>query len=87
MKFEYLKNLGAIALCFGLASVCAAQDTPAAPTEVAQATPPAGQAPAAPAAPAQRQPPPRHFPRPRSQARCPTFRPPSSMLDLSASFR
>ncbi len=52
MKFEYLKNLGAIALCFGLASVCAAQDTPAAPTEVAQATPPAGQAPAAPAAPA-----------------------------------
>ncbi len=25
MKFEYLKNLGAIALCFGLASVCAAQ--------------------------------------------------------------
>ncbi len=53
MKFEYLKSLGAVAFCLGLASACAAQDTPATQTEVAQATPPAAQAPAAaPAAPA-----------------------------------
>ena len=48
MKF-YVKNLAAIAFCFGLASICAAQDAPAAQ---ALATPaPADQA-AAPAAPA-----------------------------------
>jgi len=48
MKF-YVKNLAAIAFCFGLASICAAQDAPAAQ---APATPaPADQA-AAPAAPA-----------------------------------
>jgi hypothetical protein len=41
MKFEYLKNLGAITLCFGLVAVCAAQD---APTQVAQATSPASPA-------------------------------------------
>jgi hypothetical protein len=52
MKLEYLKNLGAIALCFGFVAVCAAQDAPATPA--AQAAAPADQAaaPAAPAAPA-----------------------------------
>jgi Putative beta-barrel porin-2, OmpL-like. bbp2 len=48
MKFEHLKNLGAITLCLGLASVCAAQTAPA---PAAQAAAPADQA-AAPAAPA-----------------------------------
>jgi hypothetical protein len=43
MKFEYLKSLGAIAFCFGLASVCAAQNPPTPPADAA--------APAAPAAP------------------------------------
>ncbi len=61
MKSQYLKNLGAMALCFGLISVCAAQDAPAPPTQVAQAAPPTAQsvapadqstAPAAAAAPA-----------------------------------
>jgi Putative beta-barrel porin-2, OmpL-like. bbp2 len=52
MKFEYLKNLGAIALCFGLVSVCAAQTTPA-PAAAPAAQPAAPEAPAAaPAAPA-----------------------------------
>jgi hypothetical protein len=64
MKFEYLKNLGTIALYFGLVSVCAAQNAPATQTEVAQAAAPsatgaapadqpaaAAAAPAAPAAP------------------------------------
>jgi hypothetical protein len=46
MKLEYVKSLAAIAFCFGLASVCAAQNTPA----PAQA-PAAAAAPAAPAAP------------------------------------
>jgi hypothetical protein len=48
MKFEYLKSLGAIAFCFGLASVCAAQNPPT-PPPADQAAPAA--APAAPAAP------------------------------------
>src|SRR5260370_797762 len=49
MKF-YVKNLGVIAFCFGLASICAAQDAPADPAPASQA--PAAQAPAAqPAAP------------------------------------
>src|ERR1700733_742260 len=60
MKFEYLKNLGAMTVCFGLVAVCAAQSGPApAPagqssTPPAQAALPAAQAapPAAPAAPA-----------------------------------
>ena len=59
MKFEYLKALGTIALCFGgLVSVCAAQNAPAdpaaAPAPAAQTPAPADQAaaPAAPAAPA-----------------------------------
>jgi Putative beta-barrel porin-2, OmpL-like. bbp2 len=47
MKFEYLKNLGAIALCFGLVSICAAQSSPPAPAEVAQAASPASPAAAA----------------------------------------
>jgi hypothetical protein len=46
MKF-HVKNLAAIAFCFGLASICAAQDAPATPATPA----PADQA-AAPAAPA-----------------------------------
>src|SRR5258708_10304507 len=52
MKF-YVKNLAAIAFCFGLASICAAQDAPAsqAPTTPASADQPAAP-PAAPAAPA-----------------------------------
>ncbi len=49
MKF-YVKNLAAIAFCFGLASVCVAQDQPAAQTPDQQK--PADQAAAAPAAPA-----------------------------------
>jgi|HubBroStandDraft_5_1064220.scaffolds.fasta_scaffold09789_1 hypothetical protein len=54
MKFEYLKNLGAIALCFAVVSVCAAQNAPAPADPSAQAAAPAAQAalPAAPAAPA-----------------------------------
>jgi Putative beta-barrel porin-2, OmpL-like. bbp2 len=58
MKFEYLKNLGIWALCFGLVSICSAQNTPAAGTQVAQSAAPAAQAAvpadqaAAPAAPA-----------------------------------
>jgi hypothetical protein len=47
MKSEYLKNLGTIALCFGLVSACAAQDTPATQTQVAQAASPASPAAAA----------------------------------------
>jgi hypothetical protein len=40
MKLEHFKSLGAIALCLGLGSVCAAQDTPAtsAPDQAAAAT-------------------------------------------------
>jgi hypothetical protein len=58
MKFEYQKNLGAIALCFAFVSVCPAQDAPAAQAPAAapaaQAAAPGDQAaaPAAPAAPA-----------------------------------
>jgi hypothetical protein len=48
MKF-YVRNLAAIAFCFGLASICAAQDAPAAQAPADQA---AAGAPAAPAAPA-----------------------------------
>jgi hypothetical protein len=51
MKFAYLKNLGTIALCFGLVSVCAAQNAPAPADPSAQAAAPAAQA-ALPAAPA-----------------------------------
>jgi hypothetical protein len=47
MKSEYLKNLGTIALCFGLVSACAAQDAPATQTQVAQAASPASPAAAA----------------------------------------
>jgi hypothetical protein len=43
MKFQYLKNLGAVALCFGLAAACAAQNAPAT-TEIAQAASPASPA-------------------------------------------
>ncbi len=50
MKFEYLKNLGAIALCFGLVSVCAAQNAPATTRQPLPAGQPRGR-PAAPAAP------------------------------------
>lgn len=54
MKFEYLKSLGAIALCFGLVSVCAAQNAPTTPAPAASAdqSTPAPAAPADPAAPA-----------------------------------
>jgi hypothetical protein len=49
MKF-YVKNLAAIAFCFGLASICAGQDAPAAQAPPAdQAAAPAAAAPAAPA--------------------------------------
>jgi hypothetical protein len=49
MKF-YVKNLAAIAFCFGLASICAAQDAPAAQAPADQAAAPAAApAPAAPA--------------------------------------
>jgi Putative beta-barrel porin-2, OmpL-like. bbp2 len=56
MKFEYLKSLGAIVICFGLVSVCAAQDAPAPAAPAAQsasapAAPADAAAPAAPAAP------------------------------------
>lgn len=53
MKFEYLKNFGAIALFMGSVAVCAAQDAPApAPAApAAQAALPADQAAPAPAAP------------------------------------
>jgi hypothetical protein len=48
MELSYLKNLGKIALCFGLGSICCAQNGPATPDEPvpAAATPP----PAAPTA-------------------------------------
>jgi len=61
MKSEYLKALVTVALCFGLVSVCAAQNAPATDTQVAQsAAPPTpaaapdaqAAAPIAPAAPA-----------------------------------
>src|SRR5580704_10257584 len=43
MKLEGLKSLGAVVVCFGLASVCAAQNTPATPDQAASAAPaPAG---------------------------------------------
>jgi hypothetical protein len=63
MKIEHLKKLGTFALCLGLVSACAAQNTPATETQVAQSAAPASQAaapadqaapaaaPAAPAAP------------------------------------
>jgi Putative beta-barrel porin-2, OmpL-like. bbp2 len=51
MNFEYLKNLGTIALCCALVSVCAAQNAPAPADPPAQAAAPAAQ-PATPAAPA-----------------------------------
>jgi Putative beta-barrel porin-2, OmpL-like. bbp2 len=55
MKLEYMKHLGAIAICLGLVSACAAQNAPPTQTEVAQAAAPAAapaDQPAAPAAPA-----------------------------------
>jgi hypothetical protein len=52
MKFEGLKSLGAVVVCFGLASVCAAQNTPATPDQAAPAAPADQAAAAAPAAPA-----------------------------------
>jgi hypothetical protein len=51
MKFEYLKSIGALAFCFGLASVCAAQNAPATPAPDQTAPAAAAAAPAAPAAP------------------------------------
>src|ERR1700736_3353571 len=45
MKF-YVKNLAAIAFCFGLASICAAQDAPAAQAPADQAAAPAPAPPA-----------------------------------------
>src|ERR1700678_1352179 len=51
MKFEHLKNLGTIAICCGLISVCAAQNAPAPADPPAQPAAPAAQA-AVPAAPA-----------------------------------
>jgi hypothetical protein len=50
MKFDYLNNLGTIALCFGLASICAAQNAPA-PADQSAPAAQAAPAPAAPAAP------------------------------------
>jgi hypothetical protein len=49
MKF-YVKNLAMVALCFGLASICGAQDAPATPDQ--KPADAAAAAPAAPAAPA-----------------------------------
>jgi Putative beta-barrel porin-2, OmpL-like. bbp2 len=45
MKFDYLKNVAAIALCLGLASVCGAQNAPAPQTEQAKPAEPAPPAP------------------------------------------
>ena len=50
MEFRSLKNLGAIAFCFGLVSVCAAQNAPATPAPAAPADQTAPAAPAAPTA-------------------------------------
>src|SRR5580704_19406329 len=49
MKLEGLKSLGAVVVCFGLASVCAAQNTPATPDQAAPAAPADQAASAAPA--------------------------------------
>ena len=50
MKFDYLKNLGAVVLYIGFVSLCAAQNAPTPPAPAAQ--PATAPAPAAPAAPA-----------------------------------